>query len=75
MLTEAIVEALDADPSMAEHIVVVRQRPGDIVRVPPCWIHCVTNVTGPSVEFAWDYCHAERLPIYAAAYDLVMRGV
>jgi hypothetical protein len=74
-LTEGMVKELDADPSMKEHIIVLKQRPGDMVRVPPGWIHCVCNGGGSSVKFAWDYYKAERLHHYAAAYDLLGRHV
>lgn len=74
-LTEGMVEQLRADPSMQEHIIVIEQRPGDLVRAPAGWIHFVTNVTGPSCKFAWDYYHADHLPHYITAYQVVFPHV
>jgi hypothetical protein len=70
-LTEEMVKELRADADMKKHIIVIDQRPGDLVRAPAGWFHFVTNITGASCKFAWDYYSVKRLTHYPTAYEQV----
>ncbi len=50
-------------------LLLIEQRAGDRVYVPPGWAHSVVNMR-PCVKIAWDSVLAERLPRYLCAAQL-----
>ena len=44
-------------------VVILEQKPGQLVHVPPGWVHQVTNMS-PNVKVAWDYYDASNMHKY-----------
>lgn len=44
-------------------VVMLEQKPGQLVHVPPGWVHQVTNMS-PNVKVAWDYYDANNMHKY-----------
>ncbi len=47
-------------------VVEVQQRAGDMVHVPPGWIHQVVNMR-PCLKLAWDFADLTRMHLYIRA--------
>lgn len=54
-------------------VVILEQKPGQLVHVPPGWVHQVTNMS-PNVKVAWDYYDASNMHKYTELqYKLASR--
>ncbi len=50
--------------AMGSKVVLVEQKGGEVVFVPPGWVHCVLNLA-PCIKLAHDRYILERFPLYA----------
>ncbi len=64
-LVSAFKTAMDAlMPSGSVGVEIIMQRAGDMVYVPPGWIHQVYNLQ-PCIKLAWDYYDEKHFALYA----------
>ena len=67
-LTEAEIRAFKL--RMGDKVVLIEQKAGEVVFVPPGWVHCVVNME-PCIKAACDLYTVDRFPSYArAAYEV-----
>lgn len=50
---------------------VVQQRAGDMVHVPPGWVHQVVNVRA-CLKLAWDFYDYQHFPLYAKLQSMIV---
>lgn len=63
----ALAKQLGKDSNGDSYLIVLEQRHGDMVYVPPGYLHGVTNVTA-CVKIAWDLYDLKHIPAYVAAW-------
>ncbi len=69
-LTIDQMTAAAADPDIKDHVVLIQQRAGDQVYVPPGYPHYVINHL-PCVKVAYDTIELDHLPKYVVANQTV----
>ena len=71
LLTEAGIMSLQSVLGN-NNVVVVMQKHGDLVHVPPGWMHQVTNL-GPCVKLAFVFLKPGSVGAYLEVYNLVQK--
>lgn len=56
------------------YVVILEQRPGDMISVPAGWIHCVINMA-PNFKLAWDYMKPAELPVYTRVWREILTRI
>ena len=56
------------------YVVILEQRPGDMVHVPAGWIHCVINMAS-NFKLAWDYMNPRELPLYTRVWREILTKI
>jgi len=77
-LSEQEIQALDEHLGVDEHgrqyLVRLEQRHGQLVEVPPGWIHQVTNLV-ECIKMAWDVYELAHVPDYVASWHHISSQV